>query len=201
MAKQAKSRALNVAPVKPAQKILDAAEIERLRVWGYIACAEGVREGALAVVLLGAGGRRFETAALRCRDVRMGLGGPEVYFPEVKGGGTATVPISEDTWKALSEWTRGKPESAPLIPTESGEFMHVATLWRTFKEALTQAGVQRQVGVHATRHAAGFLLLRATSDLTKVQVFLRHKSLSTTANWYKHVYLPDLRAGLAKAGI
>jgi site-specific recombinase XerD len=79
--------------------------------------------------------------------------------------------------------------------------MHVATLWRTFRLALLEAGIKRSVGVHATRHAAGFLLLRATGDLTKVQEFLRHSSLQTTAAWYRHVHMPDLRAGIEKAGL
>ena len=79
--------------------------------------------------------------------------------------------------------------------------MHVATLWRLFKQTVGAAGIKREVGVHATRHAAGFLLLRATGDLTKVQKFLRHGSLATTAAWYSDVHMPDLRAGIEKAGL
>lgn len=155
------------------------------------------------MALLGTGGRRFEVAALRCQDVRLGPGGSEVYFPETKGGGPATVPISTETYTTLTGWViqQGGDGRDPLIPTEQGEFMHVATLWRAFGEALRAAGVTRQLGVHATRHAAGFLLLRATGDLTKVKTFLRHKSLITTSSWYEHVHLPDLRAGLEKAGL
>jgi integrase len=201
MAKQAQSRAQEKRPKRANQRLLDAGEIERLRVWGHTSIARGERAGALVVALLGTGGRRFEVAALRCQDIRQGTGGPEVFFPEVKGGGSATAPISRDTFRVLTVWCAGRPVREPLIPTEAGEFMHVATLWRQFRIALLSAGVTRQVGVHATRHAAGFLLLRATNDLTKVQAFLRHASLLTTSTWYKHVHLPDLRAGLEKAGI
>ena len=68
--------------------------------------------------------------------------------------------------------------------------------------ALLSAGIKHKVGVHASRHAAGFLLLRACGgDLTKVQTFLRHTNVQTTSTWYQHVHLPDLRAGLERAGL
>lgn len=202
MAQQAKSKArASTARPRVNQKLLDINEIERLRAWGAAAVIRGERMGALVVALLGTGGRRFEVAALRCCDIRMGTGGPEVNFPEIKGGGGTTVPISDETYLTLTTWTKGRAAKAPLIPTWKGEFMHPATLWRCFKSALAEAGIRRQVGVHAARHAAGFLLLRATGDLTKVKTFLHHKSLATTAAWYAHVHLPDVRAGLTKAGL
>lgn len=183
-------------------------EIERLRAWALAACAQGVRNGALLVTFLGTAGRRFEVGALRTGDVREGPGGFEVYFPETKGGDSATVPVTPETWTALRAWIAGKPargESAgpltPLFVSERGGFMHTTTIWRAFKDAVQEAGIKRTVGVHASRHAAGFLLLRATNDLVKVQRFLRHKNLTTTSAWYAHIHMPDLRAGLAKAGL
>lgn len=204
MAKQAKSRArANARPsrAKDNEALFTLGEIEWLRSWGFTQIASGDRRGALIVALLGTAGRRFEIAALRCGDVRRGPGGPEVFFPQVKGGGTATTPISEETFRALAAWAARRTPAAPLVPTESGEFMHVATLWRLYRQVLLAAGIKRDTGVHATRHAAGFLLLRATGDLTKVQHFLRHSSITTTDAWYKHVHMPDLRAGIEKAGL
>jgi integrase len=182
-------------------RLLTLPEIERLYAWGLNAARAGERAGALAVTLLGTAARRFEAGALRCADVRMGLAHPIVHFPRVKGGGEASVPISPDTWAALSAWKEDRAPRSPLIPTEQGTFMHVATLWRLFRRALLAAGINRDLGVHSTRHAAGFMVLRATGDITKVQAFLRHKNLVTTSTWYKHVYLPDLSEALARAGI
>jgi site-specific recombinase XerD len=204
MAKQPKSKArARAAHSRAPQKLLTPDEVERLRSWAYTTLRSVQdRRAALAVTLLGTGGRRFEVAALRCEHIRMGSGGPEVYFPEIKGGGGVTVPISDETFRILTRWTEGKQDRSPLIPTEQGEFMSSTTVWNEFKAALVAAGITRKgIGVHAARHAAGFLLLRATGDLTKVQVFLHHKSLATTASWYAHVHAPDLRAGLKKAGI
>ena len=213
MANQPKSRARSQRhskSTKSNEAFFTIEEIERIRTWAFKACMDGDRRGALLVALIGTAGRRFEVAALRCGDVRQGPGGPEVFFPEVKGGGNATVPISEETFKALDAWARARVyriergqilKPAALIPTESGDFMHVATLWRLYKKTLKEIGIKRNTGVHATRHAAGFLLLRATNDLTKVQHFLRHSSITTTDAWYKHVHMPDLRAGIEKAGL
>ena len=207
MASQAKSRAKHERRTrqKNNEALFTLDEIERLRAWGFGRCREGDRAGALIVALLGTAGRRFEVAALRCGDVRVGPGGPEVFFPQVKGGGSSAVPVSPETFRVLDAWAMGRRVSfganAALIPTETGEFMHVATLWRLYRQALLAAGIKRNTGVHATRHAAGFLLLRATGDLTKVQKFLRHTSITTTDAWYKHVHMPDLRAGIEKAGL
>jgi integrase len=209
MASQPKSRARSqrrTKSTKSNEALFTLDEIERIRTWAFHACVNGDRGGALLVALLGTAGRRFEVAALRCGDVRQGPGGPEVFFPEVKGGGNATVPVSTETFKALSLWAHarvvdGVRSSAPLISTDTGSFMHVATLWRLYKQTLVRIGIKRNTGVHATRHAAGFLLLRATNDLTKVQHFLRHSSITTTDAWYKHVHMPDLRAGIEKAGL
>ena len=176
-------------------------EIEHFHSWSLKSAARKERTGALGTTLLGTAGRRFEVAALRCGDIRMGIDGPIVHFPKVKGGGEASVPISEETWLALSAWKDGRPPQSPLIPTEQGDFLHVTTLWRLFKQALREAGIKRELGVHSTRHAAGFLILRASGDITKVQAFLRHRNTVTTATWYKHVHLPDLREALKKAGI
>lgn len=201
MAKQPKSRArAGSERAASHQHLLDADEIEALRVWAYSTIHD--RRAALTVALLGTGGRRFEVAALRCKDISRGPGGPQVFFPEIKGGGNRTTPISEATFRALEHWMiDGRSGNSPLIPTERGEFMSTTTVWREFKDALVVVGIKKAVGVHASRHAAGFLLLKATGDLTKVQHFLGHKSLATTASWYAHIHAPDLRAGLAKAGI
>lgn len=206
MAKQPKSKATRTRRAvrhRSADRLLTIEEIERLRAWAFAATARGERNGALVVALLGTAGRRFEVAALRVGDFRMGPDGPECCFPETKGGGSATVPVTPDTYEAIRfyiAYRRTVSALAPLFVSERGGFMDPTTVWRAFNRALREAGIDRRVGVHATRHAAGFLLLRAAGgDLTKVQVFLRHASLSTTASWYKHVHMPDLRAAMEKA--
>lgn len=176
-------------------------EIVKLKTWATTACAKGDPAGILLVTLLGTAGRAAEVAALRVKDVRQGIDGPEVTFPKTKGGGAATVPISVDTFEVMVRWCKGRPADAPLIPARGGGFMHPITLWRRFKDAVRDAGIQRNVGVHASRHAAAYLLLKATGDLTQVQAFLRHTNIATTAAWYKHIHQPKLRAGLKEAGI
>lgn len=207
MANQPRSKAARQARPKTQAKssrLFTPEEIDQVKAWAAASIARGEREGALLTALFGTAGRRFEVAALRIGDVVQGPGGPEVHFPETKGGCPATIPISQETFDALIHWIASRVDQRakqPLIPTQNGEFMHPATLWRLFGIAIAKAGITRQLGVHSTRHAAGFLLLRATGDLTKVQEFLRHSSLATTAAWYRHVHMPDLRAGIAKAGL
>src|SRR5580704_14304005 len=139
MAEQAKSSARpkqGHSQKKKHEQLFIVEEIVQYHAWSLAACERRERGGALGTAAIGSAGRRFELAALRNRDVREGPGGPEIHFPQTKGGGAATVPISAETFRALRVWTVGKSQDGPLIPTESGEFMHVATLWRLFKQTV-----------------------------------------------------------------
>jgi integrase len=51
--------------------------------------------------------------------------------------------------------------------------------------------------MHELRHSAGTEFQRASHDLKLTQVFMRHESIRTTADYYLHPDADELVAGLA----
>jgi integrase len=200
------------------RKALQPAEVLQLQAWARQTLARAAaearpdlaaRNAAIVLVLLGTGARRFELCALRCGDFYQSPGGPMVHFDEAKGAKDATTVVSDDTYALVTTWLvyKGRVLTERTLPNEPlfcgrpGEHMSVATLHNIWKTTLAAAGLPEHYGVHASRHAAGLLLLRATNSLSQVAEFLRHSSERITERFYKHVLGTDIRAGLKKAGI
>lgn len=168
------------------------------------------RNAAIVLTMLGTGARRFELCAFRCGDFYQIDGEPRARFDEAKGNVEAEVAISDEAWKAVRDWIAFKTilgESTdvrdPLFCGRNGEHLSRAQLNNIWNATIQIAGLTKRDGVscHASRHAAGLLLLRATNSLSQTSRFLRHASERITERFYKHVLPSDIRAGLAKAGL
>lgn len=199
-------------------KALTPTEVGRLKRWALQIVGQArtdahvdpytVRNAVIALVLLGTGARRFELCAFDCGAFYRGHGGPVAAFTEAKGNKVAEVPITEEIMQVVEwwfSWKRARGEStekdAPLFCGRPGEFMSRATLHNAWKATLDAASVPTKYGVHASRHAAGLLLLQATGSLSKVCEFLRHSSERVTERFYRHVLASDVRQGLERAGL
>ena len=63
---------------------------------------------------------------------------------------------------------------------------------------LQEAGVDH-FPMHELRHTAGTEFHRASKDLKKTQLFMRHKSINTTADMYLHLDREDLEDAMRLA--
>jgi integrase len=169
-----------------------------------------IRNAAIVLTMLGTGARRFELCAFRCGDFYLVDGEPRARFDEAKGNVEAEVAISNEAWKAVQDWivykeVFGEPiaSHSPLFCGRNWEHLSRAQLNNIWNATIQIAGLTKRDGVscHASRHAAGLLLLRATNSLSQTSRFLRHASERITERFYKHVLPSDIRAGLAKAGL
>lgn len=129
------------------------------RTWMMLAAFAGLRACEIALVC-GEHVVRGETAYL--------------LLPETKGGGAATVPLSELLLEELSRY----PETGPLWQP-SGP-MHYQVVSRRVNKALRDLGIT--CGLHALRHRFGTMTYRQSGhDLRQTQELLRHASPATTA--------------------
>jgi integrase len=168
------------------------------------------RNAAIVLVMLGTGARRFELCAFRCGDFYKIDGEPRARFDQAKGNVEAEVAISDEAWQAVQDWLACKRAihepvdvKSPLFCGRNSEHLSRAQLNNIWNATIQLAGLTKRDGVscHASRHAAGLLLLRATNSLSQTSRFLRHSSERITERFYKHVLPSDIRAGLLKAGL
>lgn len=205
-----------LARVDP-RRALAIPEFDKVKAWaeGTLRAAMDsgpliVRNAAITLMLLGTAARRFELCAFRCGDFRKDYDKYTCYFEQGKGNVEAVVPISKETWDHVQTWLAFKRQNgestaadAALVCGRAGEHLSVAQLHNIWVDVLKLSGVQKRkgIGVHMTRHTAGFLLLRSTKSLPDVSKFMRHASIEITERFYKHVLDDDVFAGLTKAGL
>jgi integrase len=195
------------------ERLLPVAAIDKLYAWASATLAAGGPEtpvAALVLILLSTAARRMELRAFKIRDFTSGLNGPMVCFRIAKGNKTGdVVPLTNEAWRTYQMWLAWKQAhgesiepNAPVFCGRPGEHMALVTIWRHWKTALTAVGVpSKKRGVHASRHAAAYLLFRVTKDYSSVKRLLRHENVKTTEDFYEHFDLPALRLEMEKAGL
>jgi site-specific recombinase XerD len=70
--------------------------------------------------------------------------------------------------------------------TPAGGPMSASGVQRAFKAALAESGVHKQASVHTLRHSWATHLLEAGVNLRLIQIYLGHRSPTTTA-LYTHL--------------
>jgi integrase/recombinase XerC len=160
--------------------------------------------------------RKGELRLLRWRDVDFEAGTMQLH---AKGRGRPTIPIVfEDLLADLNRLyleSGAKRDHYLLFPRRIGNLpsrggkgvvreypdkpMQPSTMHRWWKRCLEQAGSSDKL-MHELRHSAGTSFQRTNKDLKLTQLFLRHESIRTTADYYLHPDEDELVAGLRAAG-
>lgn len=99
---------------------------------------------------------------------------PRLFLPETKGGGEASVPLSDSLLAELKRW----PERGPLW----GEGLTYAEVSRRVSQHLRSHNISRQYRLHSLRHRFATMVYATNGhDLRETQELLRHASPATTA--------------------
>lgn len=123
------------------------------------------------LLLMSLGGLRcIEVAAVRPQDLTITDGGPMLFLPECKGGGTATMPAHQAITSALL-----------CLPVRNGRWWSVSPK----RVSSLVSAYFHDIGVNATahqlRHYAGTEWYRASGhDLLTTSQLLRHATVATT---------------------
>lgn len=125
-----------------------------------------------------------------CEVARLEVGDVDFYEREVKvrgkGGHQRVLPLSEESWEALSAYLRASPATAgPLVRSYNDPHAGLSAAYVANRVGLwlRLAGVQG--GGHGLRHTMATELLRGGADVRDIQSALGHSMLSSTA-----IYLP-----------
>jgi integrase/recombinase XerC/integrase/recombinase XerD len=152
------------------------------------------------------------SAGLRAEElVRLDLDGLDRDAEEIrvegKGSKTRVVPVGEQAWLALGDYTaRGRPQlcaerdrvEPALFLSKSGRRLATADVRRRLRVAMRQVGLQSSASPHALRHSFATHLLDGGADLRTIQELLGHASISTTQT-YTRVESKRLRKAYAQS--
>ena len=165
------------APKQP-QKLPDL--LSREAVWRLLrACAHPGHRLLLATTYA-AGLRVSEVVALKVADLdadRM-----TIHIVHGKGGQDRYVPLSQRLWQDLRAYWAIRPPRVWLFANRQGtRSIDITVAQKLYTQAKLGAGLHKQGGIHALRHAFATHLLESRGDLPRVQQLLGHRHLSTTA--------------------
>jgi site-specific recombinase XerD len=168
------------APKQP-QKLPEI--LSREDVWRVLNACPHVRHRLLLATTYAAGLRVSEVVALKVSDLdadRM-----TVRVEQGKGAKDRYVPLST---RLLQEWRaywKTTPPGVWLFANRAGTRpLDISAAQKIYTAAKRRAGIQKQGGIHALRHACATHLLEAGYDLHTVQLLLGHQSISTTIRYF-----------------
>jgi site-specific recombinase XerD len=170
-------------------EILSREEIERL-----LAAASDPKHRTLLMLTYSAGLRVSEVAHLKVRDIDSGRMSVRVELG--KGNKDRYTVLSARMLRELrTYWRAYRPEVWLFTGRDRTRPMHVKTIQRVFYLAKERAGIGKNCGIHALRHAFATHLLEAGTDLHTIQRLLGHGHLSTTMRYFHLAQKRLLSAG------
>ena len=168
------------APKQP-QKLPDL--LSREEVWRLLNACTHPRDRVLLATTYAAGLRVSEVVALKVSDLdgdRM-----TIHISLGKGAKDRYVPLSQRLLQDVRAYWRIQPPRVWLFPNRHGTRpIDVTVAQKLYTLAKLRAGIRKQGGIHALRHAFATHLLEAGRDLQTVQHLLGHRHLSTTARYF-----------------
>jgi integrase/recombinase XerC len=168
-----------------------AVQLGELRAKGNATAPSAVwpkRDRAIIRLLLAAGLRLSEAAALRLADVEIKPRSGVVTVRQGKGNKRRVVPLNADARKAVSEWLDVRPLSIPPSGGEEVTALFVsqkggALSARAMAEVVTGLGAKaglEGLHPHLLRHSCAKNLVDQGIGIEKVAMILGHESLETT---------------------
>ena len=162
-----------------AQKLLQTPDITTLK---------GLRDRAILAVMLGAGLRRSEVAALTFEHIQQREGRWVIVDLVGKGKRVRTVPIPSWAKQAIDEWTQTAGLSSGRI------FRAVNKGDRVVGDSLTSQAVQDivkeyaakcgyELAAHDLRRTFAKLARKGGADLMQIQLTLGHATVTTTERY------------------
>jgi integrase/recombinase XerD len=151
---------------------------------------QALRDYAIINLILRTGLRTIEVIRANVGDIVIKPGGQRVLLIHGKGRDEKDnfVILTEKTYKPISEYLESRGAHTleePLFYSTSNNSLKERLSTRTIsyiaKEGLRAIGLDsKNFTAHSLRHTAGTSLLRATGDLEKTRLMLRHTDPKTT---------------------
>jgi len=157
--------------------------LSREEVWRLLTGPPHPRHRLLLTTVYAAGLRVSEAIALKVADIdadRM-----TIRITQGKGAKDRYVPLAARLLQDLRAYWKGAPPGVWLFANRQGTRpIDVTVAQKIYTMAKLRAGIHKEGGIHALRHAFATHLLEAGVDLHTVQRLLGHRQISTTMRYF-----------------
>lgn len=157
--------------------------LSREEVWRLLTVPPQPRHRLLLMTVYAAGLRVSEAIALKVSDIdadRMTM-----RIEQGKGAKDRYVPLAARLLQELRAYWKTTPPGAWLFANRQGTRpIDITVAQKIYMLAKLRAGIVKQGGIHALRHAFATHLLEAGVDLHTVQRLLGHRQISTTMRYF-----------------
>jgi integrase/recombinase XerD len=160
-------------------KVFSKDEVQRI-----LNATRNIKHKLLLWVIYSCGLRRSEVCNIRLTDLDRDRN--VLHIKEGKGRVDRIVPVSKKVWDKLDEYLDAFQPNKYLFEGQSGGRYSAESVYNVFKQALSRAGIKKEVGVHSLRHSYATHLHESGLDIRYIQELLGHKSTRTT-EIYTHV--------------
>ena len=171
---------------KKIPEVLSVDEIQAVLATIDLSTDHGTRNRALLEVLYACGLRVSELTDLRMSNLY-----PDIGFVKVLGKGDKErlVPIGEHALKHIKFYMEGVRRHLPKIHPQHQDILFLnrrgkqlsrVMIFMIVKEAVSDAGIEKNVSPHTFRHSFATHLIEGGADLKAVQDMLGHESITTT---------------------
>lgn len=179
-----------VLPKRP-QKIPEL--LTRKEVGAIIAACPNDKHRMMLLICYGCGLRVSELVSIKVRH----LDGERhvLRIEQGKGCKDRLVTLSDQLLYRLRQYWRTYRPTDWLFPGRKpydDQHLHIATIQRVYKRCKVRAGITKQGGIHALRHAYATHLLEAGMAVNQLQQLLGHRDIHSTLG-YLH-WLPRYTA-------
>lgn len=166
--------------------ILSASEVERI-----IKATKNIKYRTLFILIYGAGLRAAEAASLCVRDIDSERS--SIHIRQGKGGKDRYVilsPVMLKTLRLYWKQCRSKVSAQERLTDfifigATGEAISTASIAAMYRRSKTLAGIKKQGGIHALRHAFATHALEAGADLYVIKQLLGHASVTSTVRYLR----------------
>ena len=169
------------APRQP-QKLPEI--LSREEVWCLLNACTRVRDRLLLATTYAAGLRVSEVVHLKVSDLdadRM-----TVRIAQGKGAIDRYVPLSPRLLKEWRAFWQSSPARHWLFPNRAGTRpIDITVAQKVYTLTKLRAGIRKQGGIHALRHAFATHLLEAGRDVHTVQRLLGHRYVTSTVRYFR----------------
>ena len=174
-------------PKKPSilPKVINAQDIKKL-----FDVTTNLKHNTMLKLCYGMGLRVSEIVNLKITDTDSK--NMQVFIERAKGKKDRYANLPLSILEQLRLYFKEYRPKKYLFEGQYGDKYSVRSAKQVFKDALTKAKINKDVGIHGLRHSFATHLLEAGTDVTFIQQLLGHNDLKTTLR-YTHVSTKNLK--------